>query len=269
MKHIKNIIAGIFIGAGAILPGISSGVFCVIFEIYDKLINSILNLKNNFRKNIIFLIPIFIGFGIGVLLFGNILKYLFLTFPVQINTIIIGFILGSIPKLFESANKKNKFRLHYLLYTFLALAISIILLKLENVSSIDSFYTQYNVLFLILSGFLMSIGIVFPGVSSTAILMILGVYSIYLNAVANINIRILIPMGIGIVSGSLIFMKIIQYLFNKYYSQTYYSIIGFVIASIVVLLNNINFENFNFTVPICIIISYLIAIKLSDIKIEG
>ena len=43
MNIIINIIKGIFIGAGAIVPGVSSGVLCVIFGIYEKLLDSVLN----------------------------------------------------------------------------------------------------------------------------------------------------------------------------------------------------------------------------------
>lgn len=43
MKFLFNYIKGILIGAGAIIPGISSGVLCVIFGIYETLLNSILN----------------------------------------------------------------------------------------------------------------------------------------------------------------------------------------------------------------------------------
>lgn len=53
-NFIKNIFKGICIGAGAILPGISSGVLCVIFGIYDKLVNSVLGLFRDFKKNFYF-----------------------------------------------------------------------------------------------------------------------------------------------------------------------------------------------------------------------
>ena len=39
MSLIINFFKGIAIGAGAILPGISSGVLCVIFGIYEKLLD--------------------------------------------------------------------------------------------------------------------------------------------------------------------------------------------------------------------------------------
>ena len=50
MNFILNFCMGILIGAGAILPGISSGVLCVIFGIYEKLVNSVLNLFKNYSS---------------------------------------------------------------------------------------------------------------------------------------------------------------------------------------------------------------------------
>ena len=56
----------------------------------------------------------------------------------------------------------------------------------------------------------MSIGIIVPGVSSTVILMILGIYSTYLSALSVVNMTVLFPMMLGAGIGSIIFMKIIQ-----------------------------------------------------------
>ena len=85
MKHILGFVKGIAIGAGAILPGISSGVLCVIFNIYDTLIESILGFFKNVKKNAEFLVPIVLGTFVGVIAFGNILQYFFYTFPNQTN----------------------------------------------------------------------------------------------------------------------------------------------------------------------------------------
>ena len=51
MTFLKNCIKGIAIGAGAILPGISSGVLCVILGIYEKLLDSILHFFHNIKNN--------------------------------------------------------------------------------------------------------------------------------------------------------------------------------------------------------------------------
>ena len=97
LNKIFDFFIGILLGGGAILPGVSSGVICVILGMYDKLIDSIFNLFKNFKKNFLYLLPIGLGGIIGVFLFGNILKALFSTFPTQTNFCFIGLILGSIP----------------------------------------------------------------------------------------------------------------------------------------------------------------------------
>ena len=108
MKLIYRFCMGVFIGAGAILPGISSGVLCVIFGIYDKLINSVLGFFKDIKTNFKFLFPIVTGVGIGVILFGNILKTMFTLYPIQTNFAFIGLILGCVPNLFKIANKSEK-----------------------------------------------------------------------------------------------------------------------------------------------------------------
>ena len=83
MDKVISVCKGIFIGAGAIIPGVSSGVLCVIFGIYEKLIDSILNFFKDIKNNIKFLFPLAIGVVIGVLLFSNLLNYLLYGFPIQ------------------------------------------------------------------------------------------------------------------------------------------------------------------------------------------
>lgn len=243
MNFIFDIFKGIALGAGCILPGISSGVLCVVFGIYEKLIDSILNIFKDFKKNFLFLLPIFIGIAIGVLLFGNLLKYLFSSFEDTMKYTFAGLILGSIPSLFKETNNKNKFRLKYILYTIITFLLSIFLIFLEN--NINTFgCNNINFLFLFIAGFLMSIGVVVPGISSTIILMCLGVYGLYLEAISSINLNLLVPMGIGLVVGCIIFLNIINFFMKRFPSQTMYSIIGFTLGSTFILLPN-NFSIMN------------------------
>lgn len=177
MNFIKNCLKGLLIGAGAILPGISSGVLCVIFGIYDKLIKSILDIFKDFKNNIAFLLPYVVGGFLGIILFGNILTFLFDKYPMPTHYSFIGLILGSIPVLIKTIHKKHSFYIHYLLFTFIAFLIGVLCIFLEqNVPSflsspnIDfgyffSSFSQINMitfLFLFTAGFFMSIGIVVP-----------------------------------------------------------------------------------------------------------
>ena len=235
MTGFFNIIKGIFIGAGAIVPGLSSGVLCVIFGIYEKLLDAVLNFFKDIKQNIKFLFPIALGVGIGVLLFSNGLNYALYAFPIQTKSIFIGLILGTIPSLIKEVNEKQSFRPQNVVYLLIALAIGIVTVILENQMTIISNVEEINSFYLILCGVIMSLGIIVPGVSSTIILMLLGVYSIYLQSVANLYLPVLIPMGIGLVLGSIVVMKVTKILLEKQYAKTFYSIIGFTIGSILVL----------------------------------
>lgn len=235
MTGFLNIIKGIFIGAGAIVPGLSSGVLCVIFGIYEKLLDAVLNFFKDIKQNIKFLFPIALGVGIGVLLFSNGLNYALYAFPIQTKSIFIGLILGTIPSLIKEVNEKEPFRPQNVVYLLIALAIGIVTVILENQMTIISNVEEINSFYLILCGVIMSLGIIVPGVSSTIILMLLGVYSIYLQSVANLYLPVLITMGIGLVLGSIVVMKVTKILLEKQYAKTFYSIIGFTIGSVLVL----------------------------------
>ena len=236
MNGFLNIIKGIFIGAGAIVPGVSSGVLCVIFGIYEKLLDAVLNFFKDIKQNIKFLFPIALGVGIGVLLFSNMLNYFLYEFPIQTKSIFIGLIIGTIPSLIKEVNEKEKFKPQNVIFLLIALAIGIITVVLENRMHSITNLDNISIMYLVMCGAIMSVGIVVPGVSSTIILMLLGVYSVYLQSVANLYLPVLIPLGIGLILGSIIVMKLTKKMLEKYYAQTFYSIIGFTIGSIFVLL---------------------------------
>lgn len=240
MHFIISYLKGIAIGAGAILPGISSGVFCVIFGIYEKLLNSILYFFKDIKNNFKFLLPIVVGVFIGVLIFSNFLNYFFINFPIQTKSIFIGLILGCIPPLIKQCNSKTPFKITNLLFLLVSFSIGILSVFLENSLSINYGITNFDFKYLILSGFIMSIGIIVPGVSNTIILMLMGVYPTYLNSVSTLYFPVLIPMGIGIFFGSALFMISTKFLLEHFYSKTFYSIIGFSLGSIFVLLPNIS-----------------------------
>ena len=236
IKFCGNILKGILLGAGAILPGISSGVICVTLGIYEKIINSILNIFKDFKNNLKFLFPLAVGCFIGIFSFGNGLNFLFIRFPMQLNYAFMGLILGTMPTLFKnSAKSGSDFKLHYLLYTFITFIISIILINYKNTASYSCLDINFSSLYYALCGLSMSIGIVVPGVSSTVILMILNVYEIYLSSISCLNLSVLIPLGIGLIIGSIFWLKIIQILLKKFNSQTFFAIIGFVFGSLVIM----------------------------------
>lgn len=170
---------------------------------------------------------------------------------------LFGLILASIPSLIKDVNKKKKFKLHYFLYTLFAFIIGIFSIFLEK-NLYTSASGSISILYLVIAGFFMSVGIIVPGVSSTIILMLLGVYPIYLSSVSSIYLPVLIPMGIGVIIGSLIFMKLTRFLLDKFYAQTFYSIIGFTTGSVFVLVPEISFDIDGIIFILCLILGFFI-----------
>jgi len=160
----KNIFVGILIGVGCILPGISSGVILVSLGLYEKLLNSILTFFSNVKENLKILIPIFIGILIGIVLFGNILNLLYNSYPNISKFCFIGLILGTFPNVIKTANSNNKyFEFKNIFFSIISFLISIILILFEkNMSSSLITANHFNYFYLILSGFLMSVGVVVP-----------------------------------------------------------------------------------------------------------
>ena len=156
----------------------------------------------------------------------------------------IGLIVGSVPELFKNANSKKGFKLNHLIYLVISFAIGMLLVFMENkLNFSENSVTQFSFFYLLLSGFLMSAGVIIPGVSSTLILILMGVYDAYLVSVSSLYIPFLLPLAIGLFIGSICCMKLIKFLLDKYYSQTFYCIIGFTLGSIFVLYPGISCVN--------------------------
>lgn len=261
MNYIFQIFKGILIGMGAILPGVSSGVICVTLGIYEKLLNSVLDFFSNVKENFKFLFPICFGIIIGIICFSNVLKYLFSNYNIPFSFCVSGLICGGIPKILRNA-KITKFKPFYLLALLLSLSFSIFLFVIHRYGHIyvDSNDSQLSFVF---AGFAMSAGIIIPGVSSTVILMLLGKYNSYLSAISSVNLSVLFPMGIGLICGSIILLFFTKFMFMHFKSITYFSIIGFMLGSVPIIIPNIANLKMLFTGIIFFLLGFLLSIKLS------
>lgn len=235
--------------------------FCVLFGLYEKLVNSVLNFFKDVKKNFTFLFPICLGVFVGIFLFGNVLKFLFNKYYMPTSFIFIGLILGSIPLIVKQANLK-KVNFSHIVCMLLTFSFSLYLVALE-----DNITNSLNIncnSYLIIAGIITSAGIIIPGVSKTVILMLLGIYEIYLSAIASLNLSILIPIGIGFLIGGIIFLFLMNFLFKIAKSYTYFAIIGFILGSIFVVYPGFLFNLEGVISIILFAISFILAYKLSS-----
>jgi putative membrane protein len=265
MVFIKNMFLSIFIGVGSIAPGVSGGALAIVLGLYEKILDAINNLLKDIKKHGTFLLSIGIGVALGIIIFSSIQLKLIKSFEMQTMFTFAGLVVGTVPALLKTANKKG-FNNKYIIPFCITLAIGILFSYLnntsisDNVRSTEIVLNAKNIIFLIVVGFIMAGSLVIPGISGTVLLFLLGVYGLVLNSISSIKdilflssikamfyalidkIYILLPLLIGLVVGTIFFSKLMEILLKHFYGITYYAIIGFVIGSIPELIPEIIFN---------------------------
>ena len=238
VDYIKLFFKGVFMGIADAIPGVSGGTIALLLGIYEELISTIsgLNfslvtkLKNNGFKsfweslNGNFLITLVLGIGISLILFVKISANLLTSHPLYVWSFFLGLILATvyvIYKLIESWNLVN------MISTLLMIAFSIILTSDSLDISDDT-----NLFYILICGIIASSAMILPGISGSLILVILGVYKILVEALDNLDIRIITSFIVGAIIGVISFSKILKWLFNNYKSLAYSIMLGLVIGSI-------------------------------------
>ncbi len=225
---IVRVIQGAIIGAGAILPGISGGVLCVVFGIYRPMMAVLAHPFKNLKLYWKMFIPIAIGWAAGFVgLAGAIAKLLSLN-AAAIVSLFVGLIAGTFPSLLREGAKNGKSK-----GMWIALAISTIALlaffytlKLSTSTAVTPSFGWY-----LFCGALWGISLIVPGMSSSSLLMFLGLYQPMSAGIAALDFNVLIPFAIGIVATVLLLARLVNHLFEKHYGIAFYCVIGFVIAS--------------------------------------
>lgn len=233
MNSLILFLKGVLIGIGKIIPGVSGAVIAVILGVYDKGLNAITNLNN--KKNILFLIKIGLGILLGIILFSNVIKYLFNNYYVYTILFFIGLILGGTTEIIDKVDKRD-----YKYSVIISIILCIIsLLNINNSYTMKNSIVDYIIFFI--GGIIESMGTIIPGLSSTALLLNLGIYDKIINTISNllqfnIDYKIIIPFCLGILSSIIILSKLIANLFNNYEKKTYSVILGLVISSVIILI---------------------------------
>lgn len=252
----KNFIKGFIIGIGKIIPGVSGAILAIIVGVYDKSIYYINNFNNNKKESIKYLSPIGMGIILSIILFSKIIDYTLSKYFMITMLFFVGLIFGGIPFVFRKVYKKD----------YYISIITFILFFIISVSSINNDYIIKNnfidMFIFFISGVVEAIGTVVPGISSTALLLIMGTYDIILSSIGNVfnfssfiyNIKILVPFTFGLIVGIIIMVKVINILFRKYENKTYSFIFGILFSSVILLIVQTFRESFTtieFIIGIC------------------
>lgn len=261
-----NFLKGIVVGIGGIAPGLSGSVLLVILGLYQKTIDAIGTIFKNFKKNVTFLFPLFLGFGVGVILFSKVVDFLLENYEMYTRFAFLGLVLGTIPLFYKEVKKEGFSKKYYILIAIAAIAgFSLFYFNKNLFPTI----TNPNIFQSVLLGVAVAGSSIVPGVDSAVILSSLGLYELYVGSLADFNLQVLIPAGVGLVIGALVISFLINKLIKRFYTGTFSIIFGLFLSIIPNVLNSSCTLGWNINSVISIfilIISFGVSFFLGDVK---
>ena len=246
MKLIRNYIALIFKGMGIgianVIPGVSGGTIALLTGIFEKLINSIksfdlkalrLLFSGKFKEfakhvNLDFLIAVFAGVAISILVSALFLKKWFCTHPVLVWAFFFGLVLASVYYVGRTISKWSPgVIITFLIGAAVAVYISFFL---------DPAQEQIATYYLMICGVVAVCSMIIPGLSGSFVLILLGNYQlIMIDAVNDLNFGILLPVIIGAAIGLILFSHFLSWVYKKYRNETTSILTGFILGSLSVI----------------------------------
>lgn len=246
--HAANFVKGMFVGIANIIPGVSGGTIAVILGIFDKLIDAVNNFTGDIRKNLEFILSIGFGIVFSILVFSSLLEFCLSKYSLPTSTFFVGLVFGSIPLIYKKSILKGIKSLYFIpMIISIGIVILFSTLNSNNTGRIEEVISFLFLTKIFFGGFLAAAAMIIPGISGSFIMVLLGIYPTVIHAISNVSRCIMnlsditlltntsatiAILGLGVIFGILIISKVISFLMDKFYSVTYFSILGLVIGSI-------------------------------------
>jgi putative membrane protein len=240
VESIKLILKGGVIGVANIIPGVSGGTMAVVLGIYEDLIEAIGNFVTNSNKRkayTLLLLKIAIGALGAIVALSWVMDFLLNNYYIYTYLFFIGLIAGSIPAIYKTHPDMQISTASLVAFTIgfcIIIAFSVLLPDLDKPGNIDLEY-QASVsgwILLFVSGVFAGGSMIVPGISGSFVLVLLGQYAIIIKAIKDFDIGILTIVAIGAFAGILGFAKLIDILLKSFPKETFYFILGLVVASL-------------------------------------
>lgn len=236
-----RLLKGAAVGIGGILPGLSGGVLAVIFGLYDRIISFLANITENFWKNVRYFIPVGIGFILGILVFSVFVEKAFGQYAAIFITLFIGFVVGTLPSLFNAAGQEGRDTTDWTILGITAVAIFLLMyLGGQGVTQVEPSFFAW-----IMSGALIGLGVIVPGMSPSNFLIYFGLYDKMAAGIAAFDFGVIIPLALGGLLCVIALAKAAEWAFKHYYSKMYHFILGTVIGSSIALFPTQVFPSFS------------------------
>ena len=193
IKLAVKVLQGSLIGLGAVLPGISGGVLCVVFGIYKSIMELLADPFHKFKTHVPKLLPVIVGAVIGFLGIANVLSILLEKYPAPSVCLFVGLIGGMLPSLFREAGEQGRNKASWVSMVIAAVVVFALLTALQ----VFSVEITPNFLWYVFCGACLALSIIAPGLCFSTLLMPVGLYEPFVAGIGHLDFGVLIPVGIG------------------------------------------------------------------------
>lgn len=240
-QYIANFLKGMGVGSANVIPGVSGGTIALITGIFERLIDALKSLNltaiklfftckfKEFAKHtdLCFLVSVGSGVVVAILTIARLFEFMFENYPIYLWSFFFGMILVSIYYVGITIEKFNwKVIVSFIIGTAIALFIAFGTPAKEN----------SNFIYLVICGAVATCSMILPGLSGSFVLVLMGNYQlIMIDAVNDLNLKILLPVVLGGVVGLLAFSHLLSWIFKNYRDITIAVLTGFILGSMPII----------------------------------
>ncbi|MBR4040199.1 MAG: DUF368 domain-containing protein [Clostridia bacterium] len=227
LKSLILAVQGAIVGTGAILPGVSGGVLLVAFGIYEPMMAMISHPGKTVKIYYKMFIPFVIGWLLGFTLLANAVEVMFQACAPVALMLFFGLICGTLPELIKNSERSDAKMSWTPFVVTLSLAYFLFCL-LERGRTAE---VHTNMMSFVLCGLIWGLSLLIPGLSSSSVLLYMGLYEPMTAGIASLDFSVIVPLLLGLGISVAALARMINSLYEKHYAVVSRLILGFVIAS--------------------------------------
>jgi putative membrane protein len=233
---------GFCMGAADVVPGVSGGTMALILGIYERLLGAIrafdfgllriLAARDLARAarhvDLWFLVALALGIALALAFFTRVvaLPTLIVTDPVPVYSLFFGLVAASIVVLLREMPGLGVRDLPWLA---VGTAAGLVIVTTVPASTPDAAW------FVFLAGAAAICAMILPGISGSFILLLLKKYAYVFDAIASLDLSVLVPFALGAACGLALFSRFLVWLLGRFRRFTLDAIIGVLVASLWVI----------------------------------
>ena len=256
MRYLKMSIFGFTYGVTSPVPGVDGGTIFILFNQYEKFIHAA-NFKD-IRKKLHAVVPFVFGCLVGLFGISNLMMYLLTNHEMITYFSFAGLILGCVPLIYKkSALNISQHKIKIKNIAIFAVALALMLTLAFTGAGPDAYPNsnadlhphqhsaehvgeQYGAVaalaWIFFASAISAVGMLIPGVGGAILMLVLGIYTIYVEALATLDIVTLAALVSGMLVGILSGIRIVKKILITYPGELYCAILGFAVGSIFVVL---------------------------------